>query len=91
MSEQERRWFTAYSSTLAKYMKAVSSGHNDIDLTQYMHPPKSLYLHVRCLQDHGEFELADGQVILLAKNSQHYVQASDVQNLIRQGILEHID
>jgi len=30
----------------------------------------SLQIQVRCLKDHGEFEIDDGTVILLKKNSQ---------------------
>jgi GINS complex subunit 1 len=75
--------------------QATQSDNNDdiysIDLTQYTRPPKSLYLHVRCLQDYGEMEFSDGQIVLLLKNSQHYLLASDVQDLIKQDILEHID
>lgn len=63
----------------------------EIDLTQYAKPPKELYIHVRCLTDYGEFELSgEEHVVSLTKDSQHYLLASDVEDLIRQGILEHI-
>jgi GINS complex subunit 1 len=98
MSDLEVIWFQKYSKTLANYMKSLSqsvqANSNEIypiDLTQYMRPPKSLYIHVRCLQDYGELELSDGHTVSLIKNSQHYVLASDVQDLIKQGFLEHID
>jgi GINS complex subunit 1 len=98
MSDLEVLWFQKYSKTLANYMKALSqatqTGSSDIygiDLTQYTRPPKSLFINVRCLSDYGEYELSDGHCISLIKNSQHYVLASDVQDLIKQGILEHID
>jgi GINS complex subunit 1 len=92
MSELERQWFHNYSKTLANYMKApLEHAKYEIDLTQYTKPPKDLYIHVRCLQDYGEYELSDdGHVVTLNKDSQHYVLASDVDDLIRQGILEHI-
>lgn len=98
MSDLEVQWFQKYSKTLANYMKALSqslqmdsSSAYGIDLTQYTRPPKSLYIHVRCLQDYGEFELSDGHTVSLLTNSQHYLLASDVQDLIKQGTLEHID
>lgn len=98
MSDLEVIWFQKYSKTLANYMKALSqatqmnsSNIYPIDLTQYTRPPKSLFIHVRCLTDYGEFELSDGHSVSLIKNSQHYLLASDVQDLIKQGILEHID
>lgn len=98
MSDLEVIWFQRYSKTLANYMKSVSqatqitsSNIYHIDLTQYTKPPKSLYIHVRCLKEYGEIELSDGHTVSLVKDSQHYLLASDVQDLIKQGILEHID
>jgi GINS complex subunit 1 len=93
MSDLEIAWFQKYSKTLATYMKslATSNGMHGIDLTQYTRPPKSLFIHVRCLSDYGELELSDGHVVVLLKHSQHYLLASDVQDLIKQGILEHIE
>jgi GINS complex subunit 1 len=98
MSDLEVLWFQKYSKTLANYMKSVSqaaqltsSNGYGIDLTQYTRPPKSLFIHVRCLQDYGDLELSDGHSVSLLKNSQHYLLASDVQDLIKQGTLEHID
>ncbi|XP_006806945.1 DNA replication complex GINS protein PSF1 [Neolamprologus brichardi] len=55
-----------------------------------MKPPKSLYIEVRCLKDHGEFEIDDGTVILLKKNSQHFLPRWKCEQLIRQGVLEHV-
>uniref|UniRef100_A0AAZ3RSD2 DNA replication complex GINS protein PSF1 n=1 Tax=Oncorhynchus tshawytscha TaxID=74940 RepID=A0AAZ3RSD2_ONCTS len=45
---------------------------------------------VRCLKDHGEFEIDDGTIILLKKNSQHFLPRWKCEQLIRQGVLEHI-
>uniref|UniRef100_A0AAQ4Q5M9 DNA replication complex GINS protein PSF1 n=1 Tax=Gasterosteus aculeatus aculeatus TaxID=481459 RepID=A0AAQ4Q5M9_GASAC len=45
---------------------------------------------VRCLKDHGEFEIDDGTVILLKKNSQHFLPRWKCEQLIRQGVLEHV-
>uniref|UniRef100_A0A3P9A9S4 DNA replication complex GINS protein PSF1 n=1 Tax=Esox lucius TaxID=8010 RepID=A0A3P9A9S4_ESOLU len=53
-------------------------------------PPKSLYIEVRCLKDYGEFEIDDGTIILLKKNSQHFLPRWKCEQLIRQGVLEHI-
>ena len=93
MSDLEVLWFQKYSKTLANYMRSLASSTNmqGIDLTQYTRPPKSLYIHIRCLEDYGEIELSDGHTISLIKGSQHYVLASDVQDLIKQGIVEHIE
>jgi GINS complex subunit 1 len=90
MSDQEVMWLQRYSKTLASYMKSLPTNGYHMDLTQYARPPKSLYIHVRCLKDYGELELSD-ESVSLTKNSQHYLLASDVQDLITQGTLEHID
>ncbi|XP_064623126.1 DNA replication complex GINS protein PSF1-like [Lineus longissimus] len=89
LCEDEVNWFNSYNKSLANYMRSIG-GEGGLDLTQDMKPPKSLYIEVRCLVDHGEFETQDGNVILLKKNSQHFLLRSECENLIRQGILEHI-
>ena len=61
-----------------------------MDLTIDQDPPKSLYIEVRCVQDHGELETDDGTVIMLKKNTQHFLPRSQVEPLIRQGILQHV-
>lgn len=68
-----------------------NSGNLSIDLTSYTQPPKSLYIEVRCLRDNGHFELESGEVVLLKKNSQHYLPRTECEPLIRQGILEHVE
>ncbi|XP_005105028.1 DNA replication complex GINS protein PSF1 isoform X1 [Aplysia californica] len=89
MCEQEVQWFTQYNRQLANYMKTIGES-GGLDLTQDMKPPKTLYVLVRCIMDHGEFETQDGNIILLKKNSQHYLLRSECEHLIRQGILEHL-
>ncbi|XP_065833532.1 DNA replication complex GINS protein PSF1-like [Oscarella lobularis] len=88
LHEQELQWFNKYSRNLASYMRSI--GGTGLDLTQDTKPPKSLFIEVRCMIDYGEFETEDGTVILLKKNSQHYLRRSHCEHLIRQGILEHI-
>ncbi|XP_064484317.1 DNA replication complex GINS protein PSF1-like [Ornithodoros turicata] len=89
MSEQEQQWFQKYSSNLTNYMSSIGGGVG-LDLTKYLHPPKSLYVQVRCLSDYGDFETEDGSIINLTKNSTHYMERSQCEKLIHQGILEHV-
>ncbi|NWQ61075.1 PSF1 protein, partial [Tyrannus savana] len=89
MSAEEVEWFNRYKKSLATYMRSVG-GEEGLDLTQDIKPPKSLYIEVRCLKDHGEFEIDDGTTILLKKNSQHFLPRWKCEQLIRQGVLEHI-
>ncbi|XP_033100346.1 DNA replication complex GINS protein PSF1-like [Anneissia japonica] len=88
LSENEVQWFGRYNKSLAKYMRSL--GSDGLDLTQNTKPPKGLYIEVRCLVDHGEFETEDGTIIVLNKNCQHFLLRSQCEHLVRQGILEHI-
>ncbi|ETE70170.1 DNA replication complex GINS protein PSF1 [Ophiophagus hannah] len=89
MSADEVLWFNQYKKSLATYMRSLGGG-DGLDLTQDIKPPKNLYIEVRCLKDYGEFEIDDGTTILLKKNSQHFLPRWKCEQLIRQGILEHI-
>ncbi|KAM9056916.1 DNA replication complex GINS protein PSF1 isoform X3 [Balaenoptera ricei] len=82
-------WFNHYKKSLATYMRSLG-GDEGLDITQDMKPPKSLYIEVRCLKDYGEFEVDDGTSVLLKKNSQHFLPRWKCEQLIRQGILEHV-
>nr|XP_006003706.1 PREDICTED: DNA replication complex GINS protein PSF1 isoform X2 [Latimeria chalumnae] len=89
MSAEEMQWFNQYKKSLATYMRSLG-GDEGLDLTQDMKPPKSLYIEVRCLKDYGEFEIDDGTTILLKRNSQHFLPRWKCEQLIRQGVLEHV-
>lgn len=54
-----------------------------------MQPPKDLYVEVRVLRDCGEIMTENGLVNLEA-NSTHFLRRVDVEQLIRQGLLEQI-
>lgn len=88
MCAEELQWFSQYKKSLASFMRSLRDG--GLDITQDMKPPKSLYIEVRCLKDHGELEIDDGTVILLKKNSQHFLPRWKCEQLIRQGVLEHV-
>ncbi|CDS41430.1 DNA replication complex GINS protein PSF1 [Echinococcus multilocularis] len=93
MSNHELKWFSNYCTALASFMRADADemgGSGGLDLTQSLKPPKSLLLEVRCLKDYGEFETECGNVINLTKGSQHLMFRSDCENLILQGVLQHI-
>ncbi|XP_022074632.1 DNA replication complex GINS protein PSF1 [Acanthochromis polyacanthus] len=93
LSAEELQWFGRYKKSLSCFMRSLGgaeSGGEGLDITQDMKPPKSLYIQVRCLKDHGELEIDDGTVILLKKNSQHFLPRWKCEQLIRQGVLEHV-
>lgn len=85
LSEPETAYFQRYNKDLASYMRSVN-----VDLTSDMLPPKSLFIQVRVKKDYGEMETDDGEIILLKKNTQHFLPRAQCEQLIRQGILEHV-
>jgi GINS complex subunit 1 len=87
LMEPEIQWFNNYSRLLTKYMMSFPDG---INLMTDIKPPKALFIEVKCLMDHGKFELNSGETVLLQKNSIHYLPRTECEHLIRQGILEHI-
>nr|XP_023013743.1 DNA replication complex GINS protein PSF1-like [Leptinotarsa decemlineata] len=88
LSASEIDWFSKYSRSLAAYMRSI--GEEGVNLSVDLKPPKALYVEVRCLVDYGRFELNDGSVVLLKKDSRHYLPRSECEELIRQGVFEHI-
>lgn len=92
LSDDEYSWFSKYSTNLAMYMRSIGQeiGYSGIDLTENLKPPKSLYIEVLCMVDYGKLELEDGDVIMLKKNSRHFLPTSECQTLIRQGVLKQI-
>lgn len=63
---------------------------NGMNIMTNLKPPKAPYIGVRCLVDHGEMELENGEVLLLQKDSIHYMPKSECEMLIRAGVLEHL-
>jgi len=89
LCEPEKEFFKQYTKDLASYMREIGDGAG-IDLTTDQSPPKSLYVLVQVLQDYGELETDDGSIIILKKNTQHFLPRNQCEPLIRQGILEHV-
>lgn len=87
LTEPEVQWFNNYSKLLSNYMMSFPDG---VNITTDMKPPKSLFIEVKCLVDHGKLELESGEVIAIQKDSIHYLPRSECEQLIRQGILQHI-
>lgn len=87
LTESEIQWFNNYSRLLTNYMMSFPNG---INLMTDLKPPKSLNIEVKCLMDYGRFELESGDTVLLQKNSIHNLPRSEIEHLIRQGVLEHI-
>lgn len=87
LSKDELEWFTKYNDNLFSYMSSLNDGKG-LDLTLYVTPPKKLYIQVKCVRDYGQFDLEDGQPVMLKKDSIHYLPLSQCEKLIHQGVLE---
>lgn len=87
LSKDELEWFTKYNDNLFSYMNSLNDGRG-LDLTLYVAPPKKLYIQVKCVRDYGQFDLEDGQPVMLKKDSIHYLPLSQCEKLIHQGVLE---
>ncbi|RLN06062.1 hypothetical protein BBJ28_00017166 [Nothophytophthora sp. Chile5] len=78
------QFFNAYDQLLTDYMADF-----ELDLSADLKPPKDLYVEVRVLRDCGEVMTESGLVNLDA-HSTHFLRRVDVEQLIRQGLLEQI-
>lgn len=87
LSKDELEWFTKYNDNLFTYMSSLNGGKG-LDLTLYVHPPKKLYIQVKCIKDYGQFDLDNGQPVMLKKDSIHFLPLSQCEKLIHQGVLE---
>ncbi|KAJ0399549.1 hypothetical protein P43SY_006095 [Pythium insidiosum] len=84
MSQKETQFFHGYDQLLTDYMADF-----ELDLTADATPPKDLFVEVRVLKDCGEIMTENG-LVNLEVNSTHFLRRVDVEQLIRQGLLEQI-
>ncbi|KAH7470716.1 hypothetical protein KRP22_001296 [Phytophthora ramorum] len=84
LCQREVQFFNQYDQLLTDYMADF-----ELDLSADLKPPKDLYIEVRVLRDCGEVMTESGLVNLEA-HSQHFLRRVDVEQLIRQGLLEQI-
>ncbi|KAK3882348.1 hypothetical protein Pcinc_013256 [Petrolisthes cinctipes] len=90
LCEPEIQWFNRYNKNLASYMRSLGEA-GGLDLTQDTKPPKNLYVEVRCLRDYGEWEVEEGDTVVLQKDTTHYLPLAACHHLIRQGVLEQVE
>eukprot|EP01111_Echinosteliopsis_oligospora_P019164 TRINITY_DN9116_c0_g1_i2.p1 TRINITY_DN9116_c0_g1~~TRINITY_DN9116_c0_g1_i2.p1 ORF type:complete len:127 (+),score=19.54 TRINITY_DN9116_c0_g1_i2:317-697(+) len=88
LNPREVQFFSEYDKMLGDYMRSV----NELDLTMDLNqPPKNLFIEVRVKQDVGALVTESGNTINLRANTTHFLRRTDVEPLIRQGVLEHIN
>jgi GINS complex subunit 1 len=60
-----------------------------LDLTRNMQPPKSVRIQVKVKEDFGELMTESG-VMKLQRNNILFMRRDEVEPLIHQGVLEHV-
>ncbi|VDD85675.1 unnamed protein product [Enterobius vermicularis] len=84
----EIQWLKDYELNLAKFQEEFGDEDTVLNLMTNIKPAKSLFVQVQAVEDYGEFELSDGSVVVLKKNSLHSLPRCDCEMLLKQGILE---
>jgi GINS complex subunit 1 len=54
-------------------------------------PPKELFVEARVLQDAGQIVTESGATLILQEGTTHHMRRSDAEELIRNGVLEHVN
>ena len=82
---EEKDFFAEYDALYAGYSRDLG-----LDLRQSLRPPKDLFIMVRAVADCGELVTRHSGVVRLDKGTSHFLRAADVEQLISQGMLEHV-
>ena len=85
----EIQYFRKYGESLDKLSQDLFETNN-MDLTVDMAPPKDLYIEVRILQACGKITLPESGEVDLVKNSTYNLRRSDVDHLVKQGIMAEV-
>ena len=93
-SPAETKYFNTYLESLDNYNKSISNmfanDSNNIDLTVDFNPPKDLFLEVRVNKDYGTVVLPESGEVRLQKNTTHFLRRTEVDHLIKRGVVHEI-
>lgn len=90
MSQSERSYYKEYLSAIDQLNQDYSVGSSSLDLTVDLTPPKELYIEVRIKKDYGAVMLPESGEVHLQRNTTHLLRRSEVDHLIKQGIVAEI-
>lgn len=103
LSTNEAAFFEAYHQILSEYMDSVGLDLTVVCCWNVLAllfmltvckdlktPPKDLFIEVRVKSGGGSIVTDRGNTLVLDPNTTHFVRRSDVEALIRQGVLEHV-
>jgi len=85
LGSNEKAFFADYDALYSEYARDVG-----LDLRAASRPPKDLYVEVRCNADCGEIVTEHSGVVRLDKGTSHFLRYADVEQLISQGMLQHV-
>ena len=85
----ELTYYQKYLDMIDEYNKSLSL-NNNIDLTVDMTPPKELFIEVRIKQDYGTIMLPESGEVNMQKNTTHLLRRSEVDHLIKKGIVAEV-
>eukprot|EP00347_Sterkiella_histriomuscorum_P006390 403352945 len=86
LTPAEITYYQKYLENIDTYNKSLSLDNN-IDLTVDLTPPKDLFIEVRINKDYGTIMLPESGQVNLQKNTTHLLRRSEVDHLVKQGIL----
>jgi GINS complex subunit 1 len=90
----ELNYYKDYLSLLDEYGKSCAANDKEsstvVDLTVDLTPPKELFIEVRIKKDYGSIMLPESGEVLLHKNTTHLLRRSEVDHLIKQGIVAEV-
>ena len=89
LSPAEISYYQEYLEAINTYNKSIHSGLS-LDLTVDMTPPKELFIEVRVNQDYGTVVLPESGAVNLAKGTTHLLRRTEVEHLIKRGILDQV-
>ena len=90
LSQSERSYYKEYLSAIDQLNQDYSVGSSSLDLTVDLTPPKELYIEVRIKKNYGAVMLPESGEVHLQRNTTHLLRRSEVDHLIKQGIVAEI-
>ena len=87
LSTLEQRHLRSYSALLARYM-----GEAGVDLMRDRVPPKAPFVLVRLAEGVADTAIvvASGERLALKKGATVYARRTDIEPLVRSGVLVHV-
>lgn len=82
---QESVFLAAYDTLYQDFCRA-----SRLDPRDSLKPPRDLYVEIRCNVDCGDVQTEHSGTVRLDKGTSHFLRRADVENLISQGLVTHV-